>query len=169
MFPLFIMSKLSFVISLVHYKAHYPKEDPKYRMKLFPVDWIEKSIVANSPISSYRIYKTLFSVLQIPMRSDPGSIPSMAECRRSVSISFYPELEHLSAPIIVRILRNVKCCTGHRDTEQCTVGDVSTQHGKNIFCQKNICNPFSFQATEMVLTSKWGRILQEMQGQWQIR
>ena len=114
------------------------------------------------PFLPPELYKTLFSVLQIPMRSDPGSIPSMAECRRSVSISFYPELKHLSAPIIVRILRNVKCCTGHRDTEQCTVGDTSTQHGRIFFCQKNICNPFSFQATEIVLTSKWGRVSQEI-------
>ena len=33
---------------------------------------------------------------------------------------------------------------------------------KNIFCQK-IFDLFSFQATEMVLTSKWGRIQQEIQ------
>ena len=35
--------------------------------------------------------------------------------------------------------------------------------GKNIFCQKIFDNFFSFQATEMVLTSKWGRIQQEIQ------
>ena len=29
-------------------------------MKLFPWDWIEKSIVANSPISSYRIEQNTF-------------------------------------------------------------------------------------------------------------
>ena len=34
---------------------------------------------------------------------------------------------------------------------------------KNIFCQKIFDNFFSFQATEMVLTSKWGRIQQEIQ------
>ena len=34
---------------------------------------------------------------------------------------------------------------------------------KNIFCQKIYDNFFSFQATEMVLTSKWGRIQQEIQ------
>jgi len=33
---------------------------------------------------------------------------------------------------------------------------------KNIFCQKIFDNFFSFQATEMVLTSKWGRIQQEI-------
>ena len=34
---------------------------------------------------------------------------------------------------------------------------------KNIFCQKIFDNFFSFQATEMVLTSKWGRIQPEIQ------
>ena len=34
---------------------------------------------------------------------------------------------------------------------------------KNIFCQKIFDNFSSFQATEMVLTSKWGRIQQEVQ------
>ena len=34
---------------------------------------------------------------------------------------------------------------------------------KNICCQKIFGNSFSFQATEMVLTSKWGRIQQEIQ------
>ena len=34
---------------------------------------------------------------------------------------------------------------------------------KNIFCQKIFDNFFSFQATEMVLISKWGRIQQEIQ------
>ena len=34
---------------------------------------------------------------------------------------------------------------------------------KNICCQKIFDNFFSFQATEMVLTSKWGRIQQEIQ------
>ena len=34
---------------------------------------------------------------------------------------------------------------------------------KNIFCQKIFHNFFSFQATEMVLTSKWGRIQPEIQ------
>ena len=34
---------------------------------------------------------------------------------------------------------------------------------KNIFCQKVFDNFFSFQATEMVLTSKWGRIQPEIQ------
>ena len=37
---------------------------------------------------------------------------------------------------------------------------ISTLVPSNIFCQKykNICNFISFEATEMVLTSKWGRI-----------
>ena len=34
---------------------------------------------------------------------------------------------------------------------------------KNIFCQKIFDNIFSFQATEMVLTSKWSKIQQEIQ------
>ena len=34
---------------------------------------------------------------------------------------------------------------------------------KNIFCQKIFDNFFSFQATEIVLTSKWGRIQPEIQ------
>ena len=34
---------------------------------------------------------------------------------------------------------------------------------KNVFCQKIFDNFFSFQATEMVLTSKWGRIQPEIQ------
>ena len=34
---------------------------------------------------------------------------------------------------------------------------------KNIFCQTIFDNFFSFQATEMVLISKWGRIQQEIQ------
>ena len=34
---------------------------------------------------------------------------------------------------------------------------------KNIFCPKIFDNFFSFQATEMVLTSKWGRIQPEIQ------
>ena len=34
---------------------------------------------------------------------------------------------------------------------------------KNIFCQKIFDNFFSFQATEMLLISKWGRIQQEIQ------
>ena len=34
---------------------------------------------------------------------------------------------------------------------------------KNIFCKKIFDNFFSFQATEMVLTSKWGKIQQEIQ------
>ena len=35
--------------------------------------------------------------------------------------------------------------------------------GKNICCQKIFGNSISFQATEMVLTSKWGRIQPEIQ------
>ena len=34
---------------------------------------------------------------------------------------------------------------------------------KTIWCQKIFGNSFSFQATEMVLTSKWGRIQPEIQ------
>ena len=34
---------------------------------------------------------------------------------------------------------------------------------KNICCQKIFGNSFSFKATEMVLTSKWGRIQPEIQ------
>ena len=44
-------------------------------------------------------------------------------------------------------------------------GDYNTQWGcrKNIFGQKIFDNSFSFQATKMVLTSKWGRIQPEIQ------
>ena len=44
-------------------------------------------------------------------------------------------------------------------------GDYNTQWGcrKNIFGQKIFDNSFSCQATEMVLTSKWGRIQPEIQ------
>ena len=40
---------------------------------------------------------------------------------------------------------------------------LSWGHRKNICCKKKIGDSFSFQATEMVLTSKWGRIQQEIQ------
>ena len=36
-------------------------------------------------------------------------------------------------------------------------------HRKNICCQKIFSNSFSFQDTEIVLTSKWGRIQPEIQ------
>ena len=50
---------------------------------------------------------------------------------------------------------------------QCTEGDAFTEHGVvgKIFVAKKylVTNSFSFQATEMVLTSKWGRIQPEIQ------
>ena len=36
-------------------------------------------------------------------------------------------------------------------------------HRKNICYQKNTCNSFNFDATEMVLTSKWGKIKPQIQ------
>ena len=38
-----------------------------------------------------------------------------------------------------------------------------SMYRKNICCQKIFDNSFSFQATEMVLTSKWGRIQPQIQ------
>ena len=52
---------------------------------------------------------------------------------------------------------------GHEDIAQWASPLDGGFSRKNIFCQKIFDNFFSFQATEMVLTSKWGRIQQEIQ------
>ena len=53
--------------------------------------------------------------------------------------------------------------------KHCTVGRHlywACGHTKNICCQKIFGNSFSFEATEMVLASKWGRIELEIQIWW---
>ena len=53
----------------------------------------------------------------------------------------------------------------HLGSVHCTVGRFywAWGHRKNIYCQKIFGTSFSFQATEMVLTSKWGRIQPKIQ------
>ena len=53
----------------------------------------------------------------------------------------------------------IQCSTVHSGATPLLRGSSR----KNIFCQKIFDNFFNFQATEMVLTSKWGRIQPEIQ------
>ena len=57
------------------------------------------------------------------------------------------------------------CCTSAGTLHTVQPSPLWANQGmvvKIFFIQKNICNFYSFWATEMVFTSKWGRILQEI-------
>ena len=87
----------------------------------------------------------------------------------TIHASTHPTIPHMLLNLKLMGCLSTSCLNWQKSECLCLPlhsGATPLQRGfsrKNICCQKIFGNSFSFQATEMVLTSKWGRIQQEIQ------